>query len=173
MVLGKLFGRSDSAPDDMFSNLRQQALNVRPEEIGLPPSADTPIFGIMMDTGYDDVVATFLCFADRTVSLYLSSGGGVIGAGEHDSVWEAGQELLELTNRYAKEYIAACSSGPQRDLPQRGQVHFHLLTHSGVFSVRCKESELVEREDPFANLFVNCHEVLTEVRVATQSREAN
>ena len=171
-MLGKLFGRSDSSRNDVFGNLRQRALNVRPGQIGLSPSADAPIFGIMMDTGLDKGIATFLCFGDRTVSLYLSSGGGVIGAGKHDKVWEAGQELLALTNRYAKHYIAACSRGPQRDLPRRGHVHFHLLTRTGVLSARCKESELAARTDPFANLFANCHAVLTEVRQVSPSRRA-
>jgi hypothetical protein len=145
---------------------------VRPGQIGLSPSADAPIFGIMMDTGLDKGVATFLCFGDRTVSLYLSSGGGVIRAGEHDNVWKAGQELLALTNRYAKHYIASCSRGPQSDLPRRGHVHFHLLTRSGVVSARCKEGELSARRDPFANLFANCQAVLTEVRRATPARKA-
>jgi hypothetical protein len=44
------------------------------------------VWGIVMETGYADAVATLLALADGTVNLYLSSGGEMIGLGDHESI---------------------------------------------------------------------------------------
>jgi hypothetical protein len=123
-----------------------------------------------METGMDRDVATFVCLADGTVSLYLSTGGGVIGGGQHESVRSAGAELLATTNEYAVDYIAAASPGLLEDIPRDGYVHFNFLTFNGPYSAVCEERALVEHADPFANLFGNCHIVLGEVREIADQR---
>ena len=164
------FTKADPEPDSTYARLRQQVLQVRPEDIGLAPNSEKPIFGIVMETGMGRDVATFVCLTDGTVSLYLSSGGGVIGAGQHESVRSAANEMLDITNEYARDYIAAAAPGARENLPEAGHVHFNLLTYSGVHSVVCEEKALAAHEDPFANLFSNCHAVPTEVREATERR---
>jgi hypothetical protein len=168
-LFGNLFGKPDHTPDPTYNGLRQQILQIRPEDIGLRPRPDEPIFGVMMETGMGKDIATFLCLADGTVSLYLSTGGGVIGAGEHEPVRSAAGELLQITNKYALDYISAASPGLLKEHPKHGQVHFVLLTYSGIHSVVCEEKALAEYQDPFANLFANCHAVLAELREATES----
>ncbi|MHB8971456.1 MAG: hypothetical protein ACYC3X_09105 [Pirellulaceae bacterium] len=49
--------------------------------------------------------ATDCRIADGTTSLYLSSGGGIIGAGEHDSVRSPASALLRLTQQYASAMV--------------------------------------------------------------------
>jgi hypothetical protein len=168
-LFGNLFGKPQNNLDSTYLGLRQQILQIRPEDIGISPKPDGPIFGIVMETGMGKGIATFLCLGDGTVSLYLSTGGGVIGAGEHESVRSAAQTLLQTTNEYARDYIAAASPGALENHPEDGQVHFILLTHSGMHSAVCDEKALAEYQDPFANLFSNCHAVLSEVREATES----
>ncbi|HUF27959.1 MAG TPA: hypothetical protein VMM18_13370 [Gemmatimonadaceae bacterium] len=170
-ILGKLFGQPDRGADDVYGNLRRRVLAIRPGDMGLPPSQPDSIFGIVTETGMDGAVATFACLADGTVSLYLSTGGGVIGAGQHDSVRAASTELLSITNEYAADFIGACSPGVRPTLPPNGRVHFYLLTHSGVYSADCDEEALAAHEDPFASLFGNCHAVLAEVREIEQTRD--
>lgn len=167
-LFSRLTGKS--RPDDNpYDGLRQQVLRVQPGDIGLQVSAENPIFGVVMETGMGRDVATFLCLADGTVSLYLSTGGGVIGAGQHAAVRVASDEMLRLTNEYAAAYIAACGSAPGR-IPKNGMVHFHLLTGDGVHTAECRESDLQAQQDPFANLYSNCHQVMAEVREAESAR---
>ena len=110
-------------------------------------------------------------FADGTVSLYTSTGGGVIGAGAHDSVRGACQELLDWTNQYASDFIAASGPAGAFPLPGNGEVLFYLLSTSGVHLARCSGEKLAAQEDPFSNLFAACHSVLTEAREATGRHE--
>lgn len=165
------FARPDPEASATYARLRQQVLEVRPEAIGLGRNDGQPIFGIVMETGMGRDVATFVCLADGTVSLYLSTGGGVIGAGQHEAVRSAAEELLAITNAYAADFIGAAAPGLQPRLPSDGQVHFTLLTHSGIHSVACDEKALEAEEDAFASLFSNCHAVLAEVREATDPHD--
>jgi hypothetical protein len=168
-VFGKLFGRSGPPENDVYHNLRHRALNVRPSELGVEPDPEAPIYAVIMETGYPDAVATFACFRDGTVSLYLSTGGGVIGGGEHEDVRDACLEMLSITNKYAQDFIAACNRVSTFPLPSEGEVFFHLLTAEGVYQARCMEHALAEQRDPFSALFNNCHAVMSEVRKIEES----
>ncbi|HSJ30445.1 MAG TPA: hypothetical protein VK933_03365 [Longimicrobiales bacterium] len=167
-LLSKLIGRTQPA-DNPYEGLRQQVLRVKPSNIGLQISAEAPIFGVVMETGMGRDVATFLCMTDGTVSLYLSTGGGVIGAGQHEAVRAASDEMLRLTNEYAAAYLEACGQHPGRS-PKNGMVHFHLLTSDGPHTAECRESDLQTQQDPFSNLYSNCHQVMAEVREAESAR---
>jgi hypothetical protein len=162
-IIGKLFGKSNPL-HPQFQEMRSRLLAIRPSEIGLADDRGAPIFGIVMETGVDGDVATFACLADGTVSVYLSSGTLIIGAGQHESVRSAADELLKITNEYAVEYIAAASADMQPELPRNGRVHFYLLTHVGMYNAACSEEDLEAQADPFTNLYTNCHMVMAEVR---------
>jgi hypothetical protein len=167
-LINRLLGRFGEPPADVYLGMRSQALKARPYDLGLTPDPAAPIYGVLMETGDSGSVATFMVLADGTVSLYLSTGGGVIGGGEHEEVRSAGEEMLAITNKYATDYIRACAATTDSPLPQDGQVFFYLLTISGVYLARCQEADLKNRQDPFTNLFENCHAVLAELREATE-----
>ena len=77
--------KRDSA--DVARGLREQALTVDPVALRLEPTPTRPhVWGILMETGYPEGVATLVALGDGTTSLYFGNGGGVIGAGEHDRV---------------------------------------------------------------------------------------
>jgi hypothetical protein len=56
------------------------------------------------------------------VSLYLSTGGGVIGGGQQESVRTACVEMLSITNQYAEDFIAACEPVSTFAMPGEGEV---------------------------------------------------
>ena len=162
--LDRWFGRREEPPADIYAGLRNRALSITPEELGLAPDAQAPIYGVVMETGFPDSVATFVCLGDGTVSLYTSRGGGVIGGGQHEGVRAACLEMFAFANRYAQEFLAAAPPAPTRPLPTPGKVRFYLLTSRGVHGAKCSEQELVEQRDPFSRLFVACNRVMTALR---------
>jgi len=166
----KLFGGSRPKEAEAYHGLRSQALSVTTAQLGLEPDPKAPIHAVLMETGYPDAVATFACFRDGTVSLYLSNGGGVIGAGQHESVRSACIEILSLTNKYAKDFIAACQRVSTFSMPGKGEVFFYLVTSDGVHQAKCREAALVAQQDPFSALFNNCHAVMSEVRKTEEKR---
>jgi hypothetical protein len=168
--IGKLFGRSGPPENDAYRDLRNRALNVTTAELGLEPDPKAPIHAVIMETGDQGTVSTFVCLRDGTVSLYFSTGGGVIGGGQHESVRSACFEMLSITNKYAPEFIAACERVSTFALPGDGEAFFYLIASDGVYQAQCREDALAEQRDPFSALFNNCHAVMSEVRQIEESR---
>jgi hypothetical protein len=169
-LLGKLFGGSRPPENDVYRGLRNRALSVTAAELGLHPDPKAPIHAVIMETGDRDAVATLACLGDGTVSLYLSTGGGVIGGGQHESVRNACREMLSISNEYAHDFIAACQFVSAFPLPAEGDVFFYLLTTGAVYRAKCREDALAEQRDPFSALFKNCHTVMGELREIEQNR---
>ena len=162
--------RKRAEPAPVYLDLRKKAINVRRGDLGIDGDQNAPIHGIVMETGVEEGVATFLCLADGTVSLYTSTGGGVIGGGQHESVRAAAIQLVAGMNEFASEYIAACRPDSKHELARRGQVVFILLTSQGSHRAESSERDLAARKHPFANLFANCNVVLTALRESEQRR---
>ena len=168
-LIGQLFGGSRPPASDVYLKLRTNALTAASDrERPLDPHA--PILVVLMEMGMSDAVATFACFRDGTASLYLSTGGGVIGGGEHESVRSACLEMMSLTNKYAQDFIAACTRVSTFPFPAEGEVFFYLVTGAGVYQAQCREDALEEQRDPFSALFNNCHAVMSEVRRIEENR---
>lgn len=163
----KLFGGSphalaDTSPGGVYTGLRAQALAVRRDEAGLPaPPADAPVWGVLMETGYPGAVATLLALADGTTSLYLSSGGGVIGGQAHQSVRAATTAFLDTANHLRAELRPA----PATPLPEEGQTVFYALTDAGVLTGGGVENDLGEGRHELSELFHAGHGVIAELRV--------
>ena len=168
-VLGRLFGKSPREPDPRFMEMRSQALGVRAEDLNLSVDPESPIYGVIMETGLKEGPFTFLCMADGSVSIYFPNGGGIIGAGEHENVRGACFEMLSLTNKYATDFINACEKASECPLPVNGSVHFHLLTIQGTYTARCSERRLAKEQDPLSSLFNNCHAVMAEAREVSEN----
>jgi hypothetical protein len=169
-LIGKLFGRPAAAEDDVYRDLRRRALHVTTADLGLEPDPRAPIHAVIMETGDQGTVSTFACFLDGTVSLYFSTGGGVVGGGQHERVRSACFEMLSITNEYAQEFIGECQRVSTFALPGEGEVFFYLVTNDGVYQAQCMEDVLAEQRDPFSALFNNCHSVMSEVRQIEENR---
>ena len=147
--------------DDIYSELRDQALSVDPTEIGVAPSDDHPnVWGVVMDLGYPEGTATLVGLSDGSTSLYTSSGGGVIGGGDHSTVAEATLRWL----RVAEDMLAALEPATEFPLPDAGDVAFTVLTYSGRYRASAPEAALGAGDAPLSPLFYAGHDVITELR---------
>src|SRR5258708_14763878 len=90
------FHKRKPSPAEVIRDLREQAFTVAVAE-GQPRS----VVVLLMETAYPKAVATLACFADGTTSLYFSTGGGMLGAGQHESVRAAASAFLATATRDA------------------------------------------------------------------------
>ena len=74
--------------------LRAEAFALKPREIGLSPAECPPVWGLILELGFSDTVASLVVLSDGSVSVYLSDGGGVIGCGLHPDVRRAALKML-------------------------------------------------------------------------------
>jgi hypothetical protein len=152
----------------MYSALRRQALSIQRTDVGItesPPEA--PAWDILMETGYPGGTATLLALGDGTSSLYLSTGGGIIGGHAHQNVREANAEFVELANRYYPR-VKPTDSFP---LPVEGETIFYVLTDSGVLTEAGSEEELGFGRHPLSPLFHAGHRVITQLRLISEDAD--
>ena len=138
--------------------LREQAL------AALQPSggewSDKPAVSALFEIGFAEGAATLACFADGTTSLYLTSGGGVIGAGEHESVRHAADRFLEVAARLA----AQLTLDEATPLPGPGEVRFYVTGAGGVLTAAAPEAVLAAGGHPLSPLFAAGQAVITAIR---------
>src|SRR3970040_739511 len=74
------------AKENPFEELRNRAFKTTPEDLELSlPDNKTVVYGVIMDWEMGGAVATTVSYQTGDASLYLSSGGGVIGGGQHQN----------------------------------------------------------------------------------------
>lgn len=126
MFRGRNRDKSSRASDDVFENLRANALTA--VQVGVSPQESrTYVAGVVVDIPAEGGFATVVALADSTTSMYTSVGGGIIGAGGHPPVAEATRRLLAE----AESHLARFRSKDDDGLPSAGSVRFHVLTPAG------------------------------------------
>lgn len=162
--------RTAQADGSVMQGLRMQALTLKPEQIGIT-QANFPkdVWGLLMETGFENGAFTLVALADGTTSLYFSTGGGIIGGGEHEKVRRASGNFIGWANKLEAE------AKPTKDypLPNQGEVVFYFLSRKGVLKYSAPEVELGEQRDKLSNLFHAGHLVISELREIEQAKHNN
>jgi hypothetical protein len=154
-------------PADVIRGLREQALTLDPATLKLTPTPGRPhVWGVLMETGYEQAAASLVAFADGTTSLYLSNGGGVIGAGEHAAVRQASEGLLSA----AESHVGRFAPVPDTALPPPGRVRFVIRTFNGTLGAEVAEADLGGGAHPLSAVFFAAHGVITAIRETTPAR---
>jgi hypothetical protein len=158
---------SDYKVAEPYAGLRNMVLTTKPQAIGLKPNA-AEVWGVLMETGYPEAVATLIALADGTVSIYFSNGGGIIGLGPHPGPQKAGKAFLSLAQQYSKTGTATT----KYPLPKPSYTRFYFLTGSGATTVEAKEDDLGHGRHQLSLLFHKGHELISEIRVVDEKRRA-
>lgn len=167
-----LFSPSASAADykvaEAYSGLRNMVLTTKPDSIGVKLKDPNEVWGVVMETGYPEAVASLVALADGTVSLYFSNGGGIIGLGPHAGPRRAAQSFLAASQQFSKQ-LQPTKSYP---LPKSSYTRFYLLTGNGVLTVEAKEDDFGNNRHSLSPLFYKAHDLISEVRAVDQKLRA-
>lgn len=149
-------------PAEIFEGLRNQALGwTRQKLTALPaPAAPGQAWGILMDWVVTNGTATIVALSDGTASIYLSSGGGFLGGGGHESVRIAAKKMVSAAIQ-CQQQAHPTSTYP---LPERGTVNFYFLTDAGVLTASASETDLKGRRSPLAALGEAGQDVIAQYR---------
>jgi len=143
---------------DLYRTLRTAALTRAPKDVGISVAPDK-LFVVVVDLPRPTGTATLVTYADGSTSLYLSAGGGVIGAGGRRTVRTAANKLFTSAAR-AKSFATSTTSFP---LPPPGEVTFYLRTPSGTSAIRASEADLADHSHPAAALYEEAKSVVVEL----------
>jgi len=150
-----------------MAGLRATALDLDPAEFGFEPTPDLPrVFGAVVDLWYPPTWVSVVGFIDGTTSLYTGTGGGMLGAGEHESAARATRQLLAGF----EGALDAFQEDSGTATPGQGMVVFHALTYAGRRRAAAPRDELEAARHPLAVLFFLTHDVITELRLLDQNK---
>jgi hypothetical protein len=144
------------------------ALGLDPSQIQTPPGEPWSGAAVaVMELSVDRAIATIVAVADGTVSMYLSTGGGVIGAGEHVAVRAEGQRFRSVVAD-SRGLLVRTAEFP---LPRAGDVRFHARIGQDRFTGVAPEATLRAGRHVLAPLFAAGQDLLTEIRLASEPEE--
>jgi hypothetical protein len=143
------------APD-----LRANLLRMTPSELALEPTEELPhVWAAVFDWGMKGGSASIIAVADGSVSMYTSSGGGMIGAGEHESVRVPAARFL----RAVESILDSLSEATDAPLPQANEFALIALTYDGMRRA-VADLRLLQRADPLARAWIAGQDVITALR---------
>ncbi len=155
-------------PAAMSRTLRDKALSVSASDLSLEPiEARQQVWGVLMELGYPQAVATLAVFADGSSSLYISTGGGVIGAGEHKPVRDEAEKFLAV----AQSHVADFERAHETPYPKQGRVRFYVRTFETTLTAEADEVDLGRLRHKLGPLFHAGHAVITQMRLISERRE--
>ncbi|MEO5816482.1 MAG: hypothetical protein ABIT20_14510 [Gemmatimonadaceae bacterium] len=130
----------------------------------MPAHTGPGLRGVVYEWSVGNGVATLVAFDDGTTSIYLSGGGGFIGAGTREPVKRAAQLLRDEAGSVSQTFKPVTAF----PLPPDGNSVFYILTDFATLSSGPVSNAEVEREShPLAALARRAQDVITEVRKAT------
>jgi len=152
--------------ENAFDGLRDMAFSLTPVQLGVSfPDDKTIVYGIVMDWGMNSAVVTTVCYQTGDASLYLSSGGGIIGGGGHQAVNSAAKQFVSL----AQTYLDKATKTETTDLPATDEIKFYLLTNKGVFAGEEQMKNFENETSKWLPLFEEGNKVITELRLTKGS----
>ncbi len=147
--------------ENAFEGLRNMAFSATPEQLGLSlPKDKTVVYGVIMDWEMDGAIATTVSYQTGDASLYLSSGGGVIGGGQHQNVNSAAKQFVSLAQTFLDKTVETSTT----PLPLTDKVKFYLLTNKGVYAGQESMKNFENNSSTWLKLFEEGNNVLTELR---------
>ena len=162
------FRKRKADPAAVTRDMREQIFSMPAREIGLEPGpGHTHVWGVLMETGYPQAVVSLVTIAEGTTSLYFSSGGGIIGAGEHKAVRETSMRFIAFVDQHVDAFAPATDHA----MPAVGRVRFYVRTFDGLRAAEASEKELGENRHPLSPFFRAGHAVIAAVREATPAPE--
>jgi hypothetical protein len=117
-------------------------------------------FTVLMEIGFPTATATVVASSAGDGSLYLTSGGGVIGGIGHENVRTAAIEMVNTAATH-QQTMTATTEFPY---PAEGRVRFYVRTREAVYTAEASKEELSEKKDALWPLFYAGHQVLTQLR---------
>ena len=113
-----------------------------------------------MDWALESGLATVFALEDGTGSVYLSSGGGVIGGGFHEPVRQAVRAFIVAF----EPFVAAMAADADGKPPPTGYTDLRALTVRGRLVVRGATDDFGNGRHPMSSVFHAGQAVITLLR---------
>ncbi len=147
---------------DAYFDLRNMALEMTADKIGLAyDPGELKVYGIIMDWNVGKTTVSLSSFASGDASMYLSTGGGILGGGGHQNVRIAVFKYLKV----GQGFLEKAMSVVETPIPSNGEVYFYFLTPNGKYLGSSDMVELENGTSEWRLLFEEANRVISALRV--------
>jgi len=157
---------SKQVKENPYIGLRQMALEATSEQLGLTSLSNNEVYGVVMDWDLGNGIMTLITYQTGDASMYLSTGGGVIGGGQHESVSNASKQFVKM----ASNYFDNAENIDSIPLPDKECVQFYFLTTKGKYIIQEKMTNIENKSSFLFDYFEEANKVISELRITTENR---
>jgi hypothetical protein len=148
-------------PEAVYTDLRDKALGLTPETVGVTGDA---VYAVILDMGFGEgTTATIFAAADGTASMYTSTGGGVIGAGQRHSVASVSKALVAEAERSRSLLSPGWDDTPLGD----GEVRLIALAAPEALAASGSGDSWIADGSPMQPLFAAANDLIYQIRTAS------
>ena len=147
-----------------YAELRSLAFRRGPKKCGLRLPPGRHVWGGLMELGMPVGTATLACLLDGNASLYLSSGGGVIGGLSRDAMVGTVDRFMSVL----MHDVGLLTPAPANLLPHpptEGWVQFVAYVDGQPPAAAIRSDDALKAGDVLAPLFAAGHAVIAQLRV--------
>jgi hypothetical protein len=136
IIIGVTIGRTSRLKEETtenvskknpYTDMRNMAFAVSAEELGLQVSNDSSkIYAIIADLPMSSAMVTIVSYITGDTSIYLSSGGGFIGAGQHENI----QKIVKKFIDFGQSYATKGEKFDTPELPTNGHANFYFRSNA-------------------------------------------
>jgi hypothetical protein len=149
----------------IYLELRSRILTLDPLSIGIEQMDGRPIvWAVLFELGYPNGIATTVAIRDGTASMYMSSGGGVIGGAGRSEVAAEATRFVEAV----EVDIEALEPTDQPPLPAPNRVAINARTFVGTRTGQAATAELTSGRHRLSTLYVAGQDLITQLRQAVE-----
>lgn len=150
-----------------YKEIRAKAMATKPGELNIKTKSGTEAYGVFMEIGFPNGVATLVAWKNGEASIYFSNGGGVFGGGQYKVVRKQAKKFVSTANGYVKQMKHAIKTPG----PKAQKIIFYLLTRKGILSAgEIDEVKLSTGNHVLAPLFEEGNNLITELRVLSEKK---
>jgi len=151
--------------DNPYLKLRNKALTLPPEDLNISlPAKSVVVYGVVMDWEIGGSIVTTVAYNNGDASMYLSSGGGVIGGGAHKNINAAARLFVE---KAAATISLNDNVAEKMPLPGKDYVAFYVLSNKGIFAKYENLKNLKNNNSPLTELFDEGNKLIAELRLVS------
>lgn len=148
--------------------MRTLLLASHSKDFGIHPASQQQIWAMVMDQGLEGGGSfSVVALSDGNASIYLSTGGGIIGGFAHPAVVNAVTSFVGFSNAHRSNFTATTSY----PLPTSGQVRFYGISDAGVYTYSASTSALEKNNHSMHQLFYKGHLVIAALRQTAESKK--
>lgn len=153
--------------ENRYYDLRKMALKITPELVGAQAGGRRPhVYGMVIDWDTGESTVTVAAYQNGEASMYVSSGGGIIGGGQFRKVRKVARLLIDMS----QDYVGKAEKTTTTLLPERHCVGFYLLTTHGNYYAREEMKAIEYGNSDWRPLFNEASKILSRLQQVSERK---